>query len=330
LQIPIFKFLRYDSVDLVRHSALFALPVILSRLTPDERRALAIDTVVPLSMDESPSVRHGVLEALGEVLYTFHQDRDGPPEEILRLFLGRAEDRPVHDKRQPSLLPVSGQFSEQYLWGMPTSPFASQIQDLSTKVSSAQDVSPLESFYKDPERPLICAFNYPAVALTVGRRRWSELRELYFSLSQDPAVNVRRTLAASLGELAKIIGPENAQQDLLPVWWDGIKCEEDGDVRLKAIECMGTLVNALDDRKVEVADGLLDIWKAGTLKGWRERQVAVGAFVGFMSSIKPSNIKDLLKLALEDSVAAVREAAVSIVSVNIGRDVVEYVIESFP
>jgi len=135
-------------------------------------------------------------------------------------------------------------------------------------------------------------------------------------LSRDTTVKVRRTLAASLGELAKIIGPNNAQQDLLPVWWDNIQCEEDGEVRLKAIECMGTFVDALGERKVDVAEGLLNVWKAGTLRGWRERHAAVGAIVGFIGSIsekKPTVIKDLLKVALGDGVAGVREAAIAIV-----------------
>lgn len=182
--------------------------------------------------------------------------------------------------------------------------------------SPVQEESPLESFYSHPERHLICAFNYPAVALTLGRSRWGELRELYVVLSRDTTVKVRRTLAASLGELAKIIGPNNAQQDLLPVWWDNIQCEEDGEVRLKAIECMGTFVDALGERKVEVAEGLLNVWKAGTLRGWRERHAAVGAIVGFIGSIsekKPTVIKDLLKVALGDGVAGVREAAIAIV-----------------
>jgi serine/threonine-protein phosphatase 4 regulatory subunit 1 len=272
-----------------------------------QRRSLAINTIIPLSVDESAPVRLGVLEALGEVLYTFHEDEGGPPKEILRLFLGRPEDRQVQSS-SPSLA------DQQHFWGTPKSSFASQIQDMDTMV---QDQSPLESFYKDPARPLICAFNYPAVAVTLGRARWGELRELYIALSQDLAIKVRRTLAASLGELAEIIGSDNAQQDLLPVWWESVRCEEDGEVRLKAIECVGTFVGALGDRKAEVAEGLLDVWKAGTLRGWRERQVAVSAFVGFIHSIserKLNVIKGLLNLALEDGVAGVREAAISIVS----------------
>lgn len=315
--LPVFDALRCDTVWHVRHSALFALPAILARLSPKQRRSLALDTIVPLSVDESAPVRLGVLEALGEVLYTFHEDAEGPPEELLRLFLGRAEDRRRREEQHVTPVPmVVEQFAKHQVWGTQRSPFrASPVHE----EEAEEEESPLESFYRDPARPLICAFNYPAVALTLGRARWGELTELYASLAKDPATKVRRTLAASLGELAKIIGPESAQRDLLPVWWSSIQCEVDGETRLKAIECLEVFVGVLEKGKgkEEVAQGLLDTWRAGTLAGWRERKSGAGVFVGLARAVGHAQhgvIKGLLMLALEDGVAGVREAAVGIVS----------------
>ncbi|KAF8078049.1 armadillo-type protein [Lyophyllum atratum] len=164
--LPLFEILRRDPVWHVRHSVLFALPAILLRISSDKRRALALDTMMALSADESPAVRFGVLEALGEVIYTFQQDKEGPPEELVELFLGRRDDLRARDGEQP-----------------PSNEFV-------------------------VERPHICAFNYPAVALTLGRERWPELREVYLEIARNRTMKVRRTLAASLGELAKIIGQE--------------------------------------------------------------------------------------------------------------------------
>lgn len=315
MQLPVFESLQHDTVMHVRHSALFALPAMLSRLPPAQRRSLALDTIVPLSTDESAPVRLGVLEALGEVLYTFHEDEGGPPEEILRLFLGREEDRRARDEQQQQQSQfLAEQSTKLPIWAVPNSPFSPPMGS-----ASAEDEPPLEAFYRHPERPLICAFNYPAVALTLGRARWGELRDLYISLSKDPAIKVRRTLAASLGELAKIIGPGNAQKDLLPVWWSAIRFEDDGEVRLKAIECLETFAGALDEGKgrEEVVEELARVWSNDTLKGWRERRFAVDALVGLIGLIgkkRPNVIRELLKLGLEDRAAAVREATVSIVS----------------
>lgn len=284
----------------------------LTRLNPRQRRALALDTIIPLSSDENADVRQGVLEALGEVIYTFHEDEAGPPEEILRLFLGRAEDRRALDEQRSSNAEIAVK------WGMlSTSPtFAFQTSDVNQKIS---EEPPLELFYKDPGRPLICAFNLPAVALTLGRKRWIELRDLYLYLTKDPSLKVRRTLAASLGELAKIIGPDNAQSDLLPVWKTSVRFEEDAEVRNKALECTEVFIGALHEGRCrkEVAEEMVDVWRTGTLRGWRERQTAASSLAGLQASIgekEPIIIRNLLMLALEDPVAAVRETGKSSVS----------------
>jgi serine/threonine-protein phosphatase 4 regulatory subunit 1 len=275
----------------VRHSALFALPAVLSRLPPKERHSLALETLLTLSMDESATVRSGVLEALGEVLYTFYQDEDGPPAQLVELFLGRKEDRRVRDGQQPSTdLPIG---------------------------STSMDTL-LESFYSDPGRPLVCAFNFPAVALTLGRDRWPELRDVYLDVASDKAFKVRRTLAASLGELAKIIGEENAQRDLVGVWCDSVRCEDE-EVRVKVVECVDDFVFALgSDTGANIIQSLVSLWDEGVFKGWKEREAVAKALMSLARSSGgqkvPSSVSVLLTRALEDTVAAVREIAVSFVS----------------
>jgi hypothetical protein len=78
-------------------------------------------------------------------------------------------------------------------WSLPRSPEKKRMRVVLTFGMTRHD-------------PLICAFNYPALALTLGKERWGELRELYLELSTSLVVKVRCTLAASLGELAKILG----------------------------------------------------------------------------------------------------------------------------
>lgn len=311
MQLPLFDALRHDGDWNVRGSALFALPAILARLDAPQRRALALDAVVPLAADEAAPVRLGVLEALGEVLHTFHADDGGPPDELLRLFVGRAEDR-LPRAEKPHIPTLIEKFAKHPVWG------GVQPASESEKAPRQEEEEPIEAFYKDPSRPLICAFNYPAVALTLGRRRWGELVELYRSLAGDPTPKVRRTLAASLGEMARIVGPDYAERDLLPVWRSAIQCEDDGETRLKAIEAVEAFVGALDGGKgrEEVPQDLLDAWRAGKLSGWRERRCAVGVILGLARAVgdaQPKVVLGLLKLALTDPVAGVREEAISIV-----------------
>ena len=276
----------------MRHSTLFALPAILSRLAPTERRTLALETILELFADESPTVRSGVLEALGEVLHTFLGDPDGPPSELVHLFLGRKEDRGVRDGQQDL-----------------------SLQDYKKTIQQ----TPLESFFTDPKRPLICAFNFPAVVLTLGRERWCEIREVYLEIASNPAIGVRRTLAASLGEIAKIIGPEQTQTDLTDVWWTSIK-SDDEEVRTKAVECLYDLVGVVGNEIGKtLMQGLLTAWNEGSLRGWRERELIGKNLLGWVNLLGlecASLARAFLAKGLEDNVAAVRDATTCTVSAN--------------
>ncbi|KAJ3881007.1 armadillo-type protein, partial [Lentinula edodes] len=303
-----------DPVHHVRHSSLFALPTILGRLPLNQRRQMALDIIIPMSMDESADVRAGVLEALGEVIYTFHEEdklkmdhnftdtemkeSQTPPEELLKMFLGRTQDRRIIDGQQPLA------FEEE-----------EQVKPV-RRIVDKQEAS--EAFYTDPTRPLICAFNFPAVALTVGRTRWaSTLRDTYLWLAESSIPGVKRTLAASLGEMAKIIGEDYAQQDLLPVWGNAFRVPED-DVRLKLIDCLAPFIVALPrNGQLEVFNALLHAWSSGAFTSWREREGIAKSLNDLLSigGLEVTQVvANLLMYALVDTVNAVREAAITNVS----------------
>ncbi|KAG9226403.1 hypothetical protein CCMSSC00406_0003282 [Pleurotus cornucopiae] len=311
---PLFESLRQDPVWHVRQSALFALPAILSRLPPQRRRILAMETVLPLSKDASSNVRTGVMEALGEVIYTFHKDENGPPEQLLHLFLGRKEDKRLRDGQQEA----SGRsgVSEGHQ-SIPSSTLGSPPSATGQGSNGDTPLDPLEAFFLYPDRAMVCAFNFPAVAATLGQARWIEIREYYLQLAQNRMTGVRRTLAASLGAIAKIIGEENAESDLMDVWWDATRCEEE-DVRMKAVECVGEFVAALgSSARLEIIRGLYTFWSEGLFRNWRERE-RIADILGDLSQLvglaDTGIMRGLLMLALQDGVAAIREAAVSSIS----------------
>ncbi|KAG1756528.1 armadillo-type protein [Suillus paluster] len=288
--LPLFESLRTDPAWHVRHSCLFALPALLSRLPSGLRRSVAVSTILPLSRDESAPVRSGVLEALGEVVYTFHSDECGPPDDLLSLFLGKHRNCPPR---------------ERYPYPTLQSPF----QQLSANVA-------MQLFDDDPARPLACAFNFPAVAYTLGRARWGELRGLYLTLAQDRSSKVRRTLAASLGDLAKIVGPENAQRDMISLWWDVMRSDDDNEIKFKAIEAVPLFVEALGEGQAreEVITGLLDVWEEGWLRNWRAREGVIKIIPDLTGGPeRPNSIRALLRKGLEDDFGAVRETAISVI-----------------
>ncbi|KAL1944608.1 hypothetical protein VTO73DRAFT_3038 [Trametes versicolor] len=314
--LPLFESLCHDPTWHVRHSVLFALPAILSRLTPDHRRRLALEVILPLSEDEEPTVRSAVLEALGEVMYTFAQDEGGPPDQLLKLFLGiRETEDPGGGHGNSETTTVEKEHA-------PSSPESRIAQPPSatstTAISSAwsdygTDAGAGPDIYDDPQRPLVCAFNYPAVAFTLGRDRWPELRPLYHTLAQSPAFKIRRTLAASIGEMAKIIGEGHSRADLMDVWRDSLRSDE-SEVRLRVLDAIQTFVRALaQPERREVIKDLEDALLNGKLSSWRERERAVKTLGGLVEveGIDGEVLRRLLVNALDDRVAAVREAAVT-------------------
>uniref|UniRef100_F1KU07 Serine/threonine-protein phosphatase 4 regulatory subunit 1 n=2 Tax=Ascaris suum TaxID=6253 RepID=F1KU07_ASCSU len=114
---------------------------------------------------------------------------------------------------------------------------------VSTSVTSydSEDIVPkelLDSYVKrvspcgtnEPDINRHCAHSFPAVAFTLGRRNWPQLQETYAQLASDMQWRVRQSLASSMHEVAAIIGEENADAHLVPVFEQFMKDVE--DVRL--------------------------------------------------------------------------------------------------
>lgn len=314
-QLPLFDVFCGDPVSIVRVSVLFALPSLLSRLSPVERRIRAENIVRKVSHDDAPEVRTGILEVLGEVIYTFKGDPGGPPDDIVRLFIGE-EGR---DWCSPESSPYE-LYSPRNPWsGHSVLPqLAISINDIQARQLRQTSSSPIPTNPppdSDQARPLICAFNLPAVALTLGASRWAELRGLYTYLARSGASKVSQTLAASIGEVARIIGPEQSRRDLLYRWWDFVR-GKDPAVRMKALEALDMFLQVLDlPDRLRIGTSLEEIWD-NHLRGWREREI-LAKRLDQLAPLFPHNgevLRTLLKKALRDRTAAVRKAAVESVS----------------
>lgn len=321
--LPLFESLVRDAVWQVRHSAVFALPGILTRLAPQHRRTLALDVLIPLSGDVAPTVRSGVLEVLGEVIYAFHEDIGGAPRELVCLFVGQEQESECCRR-------VDGTGAVESDTSTPKSKTPSEAlssvfesDDDSPEGSEAgqpeQRVTPAPAtpgdFFLDPTRPLITSFNYPAVALSLGSHRWGEVREHYLTLTRDRNPRVRRTIAASLGEMARILGSELTLRDLVDVWQDMVHDKEDGQTRLKALGGVCLFVGALEGPAREpIVLGLGELW-GKWLMGWRERECLTRALPALAALAEEQGgvVRTLIGKALVDKMAAVREAAVGAV-----------------
>ncbi|VDB82721.1 unnamed protein product [Peniophora sp. CBMAI 1063] len=297
--LPLFDSLVQDEAWQVRHAALFALSALLARLDAPTRKALTLRTVPALVQDPSAPVRVRTFECLGEVMYTFRDDPGGPPPEILALFLN-TEDEEDSDDDKPLSVPIANRL------------LASATKNLLPTPSPTPPNN-------DGPRALICAFNLPAVALTLGPARWPELRPLHTRLSTARALPVRRSLAAGAGALAGVLGPQIAREDVLPMWIASLRADEQG-VRSKAIEAAPALASVLG--RGDVVRALESAWDARAL-GWREREAALLGVKAMLDAEKgrddhscgeraedDEDLRRLARAALVDDTAAVRTAGV--------------------
>ncbi|XP_026474952.1 serine/threonine-protein phosphatase 4 regulatory subunit 1-like isoform X2 [Ctenocephalides felis] len=84
-------------------------------------------------------------------------------------------------------------------------------------------VNPACGLQLDNESSYHCAYSFPAVALTLGRKHWPLLKGTYEILAGDMQWKVRKTVASSLHVIAEILGEEIASKDLCPIFEAFIK-----------------------------------------------------------------------------------------------------------
>ncbi|BEI87031.1 hypothetical protein CcaverHIS002_0703770 [Cutaneotrichosporon cavernicola] len=84
--LPVFELYANDEDDQVRQAACVCLAPLCKRIPQDAaRRHFAVQAMTTF-MASGDSVRYAALEVLGEVIYTFHSDPEGPPAELISIF----------------------------------------------------------------------------------------------------------------------------------------------------------------------------------------------------------------------------------------------------
>jgi serine/threonine-protein phosphatase 4 regulatory subunit 1 len=216
------------------------------------------------------------------------------------MFLSRGEETVRETNSLPSIeasssssTPTSG--SLRSLFERKTDNYA--------RLTAAQEID---------QKDLICAYNFPAVILTLGSQCWhGRLRDYYLKLWACTSYKVQHTLTASLAEVAEIIGPENTKQDILPCWKASLR-SDDSQIRQMSVRHFRQLYRLLSpfDRD-EIFTSLLLAWEGG-LTGWRER-LTVAELLPVLCERPEDEFIRLFGRVLRDPVAAVRLKAVELV-----------------
>ncbi|KAG0379838.1 Serine/threonine-protein phosphatase 4 regulatory subunit 1 [Mortierella sp. AD032] len=166
----------------------------------------------------------------------------------------------------------------------------------------------------DHERAVMCAFSFPAVILTAGRSKWDVMKPVYMKLAGTFRTPIRRSLACSLHEVAKILGPELADRDLAVAFSDCLKAED--EVREGVLAHFIEFLTCLSPEcRSESLQHLYRAWiDLERSSQWRTRDTLAGQLPGLCEIVDG---KDILQVVMPlcvkvctDTVAVVRESGV--------------------
>ena len=163
----------------------------------------------------------------------------------------------------------------------------------------------------------ICAYNLPAVVLSLKSSRWSELRPAFSLLASSLNWRVRRTLACSLHEVAKIIGRDNSEKDLLPVLEKIL--EDTDEVKIGVVQHLADICVVMGSAARLSLMRLLSTMNcedAEKIGNWRIRFALVDQILPIAQSLSGAATAEfifpILLSSLHDAASVVREKAVEI------------------
>lgn len=177
-------------------------------------------------------------------------------------------------------------------------------------LAHSQD-SPVVNYY--------CAYHFPAVVLTLGRKNWPVMCSLLQLLCNHGIDDIRKTMASSIYQIALIIGRKLATQDLVPIY---LRFFEDQDkVKVVALKNLSNFLTVIDRPQYDIIVAALsnclgEYYEAG----WRFREefsqqilILVKSFKEPAWSIHKLNLIGITIKLLRDRVNSIRKIALETV-----------------
>jgi len=164
-------------------------------------------------------------------------------------------------------------------------------------LQSFTNIPKLKSAEADTESCNHCAYNFPAVVLTVGRERWDELRESYMLLLKK-TFKSRKTLACSLHEIAKILGTEIVERDLLQAF--ELFHKDIDDIREGVLKHFADFLSVMSEKKRD--EHLATLWEISSEMdaNWRFRLLLASQLTQIMTLYKADTVSEqIIPLAFQ-------------------------------
>ncbi|KAF9429043.1 hypothetical protein BGZ76_001928 [Entomortierella beljakovae] len=166
----------------------------------------------------------------------------------------------------------------------------------------------------DHELAVMCAFSFPAVVLTAGRSKWEQMKPVYMKLAGTFRSPIRRSLACSLHEVARILGPELADRDLAIAFSDCLSAED--EVKEGVIGHVIEFISCLSPKcRSEAFRDIFNSWsELERSSNWRLRDSLAGQLPALCEIADGQDLLEYLMplsiRACTDGVSTIRESGV--------------------
>ncbi|KAJ9113627.1 hypothetical protein QFC22_005935 [Naganishia vaughanmartiniae] len=272
-----------DQNEQVRQSACLCLPALCKRISNIEDRRSYATRAFDTLLNSGDLVQYTALEIIGEIVHLFYDDPLGPPQELLDVYLNQS--KLIREK------------------GLTSDPEDDVVRQ-----------------FNDPDRAVVSAFNrrrqLPAICLALGSNRWPEIRPTFKALCNITHQRITVSLAAAIHEIAKIIGPDLASQDLLLPFFEWLNGNDEIRGRVLA-ELPKFLAQLPAADAADTLQSILAMWETGEFRNWRHRETLAGHAPAILEVLSVTDhgelALDLLKAGLFDTFQVIRDSAINAV-----------------
>ena len=115
-----------------------------------------------------------------------------------------------------------------------------------------------------------CAYNFPAVLVMYGPENWDKLKPCFVKMAEQKEERIKLPLAASLGELSKILGNEVTENDLLD-FVDKFYKENNSEMKMKILGILPDIIRNISSNKKNQYLENIKIMIGNKEDKWRKR-----------------------------------------------------------
>ena len=120
-----------------------------------------------------------------------------------------------------------------------------------------------------------CAVNFTAILQLYGKEAWDTLKVVYKKMAQEKEEKIRLTLAASMGEVSKILGPELTESDLVDfvsLFFKGNEStKENKEIQIKILGVLPDIIRNITSNQKNIYLDYLKTMITPSNDKWRRR-----------------------------------------------------------